>query len=224
MNWRITRKAIKTEWHASYFQGGTLEIRGGEIIDIMIAHVYGQVVEKFNGAIIVDAGGIGYEVNVPTGDFESVELHKQIKLYTFHHVRENAEELFGFSTLAAKKLFELLITVQGVGPKAALAILGLGTAEQVRNAIANSDSSYVKDASGVGKKTAERVVIDLSDKVGVPTYYSAGTVIQAELDTSDEALEALIALGYTLADANRALENVDRNLPTAERVTLALRS
>lgn len=190
----------------------------------MIAHVYGQVAEKFNGAIIVDVGGVGYEVNVPAGDFESAHLNKQIKLYTFHHVRENAEELFGFSSLAAKKLFELLITVQGVGPKAALAILGLGTAEQVRNAIANSDSSYVKGASGVGKKTAERVVIDLSDKVGAPTYYPTGVAIQTELDTSDEALEALIALGYTLADANKALENVDKDLPTAQRVTLALRS
>ena len=137
---------------------------------------------------------------------------------------KQAEELFGFSSLAAKKLFEMLITVQGVGPKAALAILSLGDAEQVRNAIANADSAFVQKASGIGKKTAERVVVDLSDKVGLPTHYGrADTPVQVELNTSDEALEALMALGYTLADATKALENVDVNLPTAQRVTEALK-
>lgn len=190
----------------------------------MIAHVRGKIAEKFAGSVIVDVQGIGYEVAVPHGDFDTLTLHDTVKLYTYHHVREQSEELFGFSSLAAKKLFELLITVQGIGPKAALAILGLGSAEHVRNAIANSDSAYVTKASGVGKKSAERVIVDLSDKVGLPTHYGrSGEPVQAELDTSDEALEALMALGYTLADATKALENIDPNLPTNRRVTEALK-
>ena len=189
----------------------------------MIAHVSGIVAEKFAGSIIVDVAGIGYEIAVPLGDYESVTLGEEVKFYTYHHVREQAEELFGFSSLAAKKLFELLITVQGVGPKAGLAILSLGTAEQVRNAIANSDAVYVTKASGVGKKTAERVVVDLADKVGLPTHYEKAAV-QTELNTNDEALEALMALGYTLADATRALENVDPTSPTSQRVREALKS
>ena len=191
----------------------------------MIAHIAGVVAEKFAGSVIVDVRGVGYELQVSIGDFEHVTLNETVKFYTYHHLREQAEDLFGFSTLAAKKLFELLITVQGIGPKAALAILSLGTAEQVRNAVANSDSAYVQKASGVGKKTAERVVIDLSDKVGLPTHYGrSGEPIQTELDTSDEALEALMALGYTLGDATKALEGVDIKLSTSQRVTQALKA
>ena len=191
----------------------------------MIAHLSGTIAEKFGaGSIVIDVHGVGYEVSVSAGDFEAVALSQDAKFYTYHHVREQAEELFGFSSLAAKKLFEMLITVQGVGPKAALAILSLGDAEQVRNAIANADSAFVQKAAGVGKKTAERVVVDLSDKVGLPTQYGrVETIVQTELNTSDEALEALMALGYTLADATKALENIDANLPTAQRVTMALK-
>lgn len=190
----------------------------------MIAHVRGTVAEKFNGAIIIDVHGVGYEVQVSLGDYESALLDADVKLFTYHHVREQSDELFGFSSLAAKKMFELLITVQGVGPKAALAILSLGNAEQVRNAIARSDTAYIAKASGVGKKTAERVAVDLHDKVGLPTNTGHPTdSIQTELDTSDEALEALIALGYTLADATKALENVDSSLPTNKRITEALK-
>ena len=191
----------------------------------MIAHLSGTIAEKFGaGSIVIDVHNVGYEVSVSAGDFEAVALDQDAKFYTYHHVREQAEELFGFSSLAAKKLFEMLITVQGVGPKAALAILSLSDAEHVRNAIANADSAFVQKAAGVGKKTAERVVVDLSDKVGLPTQYGrAAAPVQTELNTSDEALEALMALGYTLADATKALENIDVNLPTAQRVTEALK-
>lgn len=190
----------------------------------MIAHVSGTVAEKFNGILVIDVSGVGYEVSVPVGDFDAVQLNQSVKLYTYHHVREQIEELFGFSSLAAKKIFELLITVQGVGPKAALAILSLGDAENVRNAIANADSAFIQKASGIGKKTAERVVVDLSDKVGLPTHYGRKDApVQTELNTSDEALEALMALGYTLADATRALEGIDPALSTAQRVTEALK-
>ena len=190
----------------------------------MIAHVIGVVAEKFNNSVIVDVQGVGYEVSVAAGDFDQMTLEEQVKLYTYHHIREQSQELFGFSSLAAKKLFEMLITVQGVGPKAALAILGLADAETVRNAIANSDSAFITKASGVGKKTAERVAVDLSDKVGMPIVYrqtaqAAPDVVPA----NDEALEALMALGYTLNDATKALQDVPADLATAQRVTLALK-
>ena len=188
----------------------------------MIAHVSGVVAEKFGSSVIVDVHDIGYEVQVPAGDFETALLGEPVKFYTYHHIREQSQDLFGFSSLAVKKLFELLITVQGVGPKAALAILSVGDGEQVRNAIANGDSGFVAKANGVGKKIAERVVVDLSDKVGlaVTVAHASGAVTTP---AGDEALEALMALGYNLNDAMGALEHVPRDLTTAERVTLALR-
>lgn len=189
----------------------------------MIAHVFGIVAEKFANSIIVDVHDIGYEVQVPSGDFDHALLGEQIKLFTYHHIREQSQELFGFSTLTAKKLFELLITVQGVGPKAALAILSLDESEIVRNAIAHSDSGFITKASGVGKKTAERVVVDLSDKVGLAVAVAHATGA-AMTPAGDEALEALMALGYNLNDAMSALESVDTNLPTAQRVTMALKA
>lgn len=190
----------------------------------MIAHIAGQVDEKFAGSVIIDVQGVGYEIAVAAHDYDAMQIGGAVKLYTYHHIREQAQELFGFSSRAAKKLFELLITVQGVGPKAALAILSLGEAEQVRNALANADAAFIQKASGVGKKTAERVVVDLRDKVGVPTYYAThDALVQAELDTNDEALEALVVLGYTLADATKALAHIDTSLPTAQRVTMALK-
>lgn len=189
----------------------------------MIAHVKGTVAEKFIGAVIVDVGGVGYEIQVPAGDFEQALLDSEVKFYTYHHVREQSDELFGFSSLAAKKLFELLISVQGVGPKAALAILSLSSSEQVRNAIASSDAAFIAKASGVGKKTADRVVVDLSDKVGLPTVYVAASPAQPDTLVNDEALEALMALGYSLADGMKALEGVDTSVSTAERVREALK-
>lgn len=189
----------------------------------MIAHVSGVVAEKFANAVIVDVHDVGYEVQVPLGDYEQAILGESVKFYTYHHIREQSQDLYGFSSLAAKKLFELLITVQGVGPKAALAILSLGDSETVRNSIASSDSGFISKASGVGKKTAERVVVDLSDKVGLAV--SVAHAAHALAPTAgDEALEALMALGYSLNDAIAALEGVPPSLPTAERVTQALRS
>ena len=191
----------------------------------MIAHVYGVVVEKFGpSSLIVDVNGVGYEIMVATGDFDATLLESTTKFYTYHHIREQSQELFGFSSLVAKKLFELLITVQGIGPKAALAILSIGDPETVRNAIANSDAVYITRATGVGKKTAERVVVDLSDKVGhaIATDLNSFGMTNV-ISKSDEALEALMALGYNLNDATKSLEGISTELSTAARVTQALK-
>lgn len=190
----------------------------------MIAHVSGVVAEKFNSSIIVDVHGVGYEVAVAAGDYEQALLNEPVKFYTYHHIREQSQELFGFTSLAAKKLFELLITVQGVGPKAALAILSLGDSEVVRNAIANGDAAFITKATGVGKRIAERVVVDLTDKVGLAIRTDVTpTGVSQQLSHTDEALEALMALGYSLNDATRALEGVPMDLSTADRVTQALK-
>lgn len=188
----------------------------------MIAHLRGKVTEKVGTTIVLDVAGVGYEVMVSAQDIEVFGFDEQVKIYTYHHVREQAEDLFGFSSLEAKKLFELLITVQGIGPKAAMSILSLGPAPAVRNAIASSDSAFISKAAGVGKKSADRVIVDLADKVGFPTAEADISALTAN-PTADEALEALMALGYNLNDASRALADVDKKLPVGERVRLALK-
>ena len=190
----------------------------------MIAHLFGKISEKFLDTLIIDVNGVGYEVSVSSLDSENVNLGDDVKFYTYHQVRENAEELYGFSSLAAKKLFELLISVQGVGPKAAMNILSLAPPEDVRNAIANTDAGFVSKATGVGKKSAERVIVDLRDKVGTPTHYGAtDTIAPTPAKENDEALDALIALGFPLKEATLALDDIDPTLPTPERVRLALK-
>lgn len=191
----------------------------------MIAHIKGLVEEKFGGnGLIVDVSGVGYEIMVSALDFESVNLGEECKFFTYHVVRENAEELYGFSSLVAKKLFEMLISVQGVGPKAGMAILSLAETEEVRNAIANADSGFVAKASGVGKKSAERIIVDLKDKVGIPSKYGVSEVkTSLKHDKPDDAVDALIALGFTLKEAMSALEGVDVSLPVEKRIEYALK-
>ncbi len=187
----------------------------------MIAHVSGEVVEKFDGTLIIDVGGLGYEVLVAVDDFDHAKLHDRVKLYVHDHLRENAHDLFGFVSLAAKKLFQMLITVSGVGPRMALNILSLGSAEQVRSAIANDDVSYVQQAAGVGKRIAERVTNELHDKVGLPTLQFAGS--PAKASGSDDALDALVALGYSLQHATHALSKVDAGQDIQARIKQALK-
>jgi Holliday junction DNA helicase RuvA len=194
----------------------------------MIGLIRGKIVEKFGASVVVEVGsaesGVGYEVFVSATDFAKFGLEDFAKFYVFHSVRENSEELYGFSSLVAKRIFELLLTVQGVGPKAALAILSLDEPEKVRNVIANDDAKFIAGAAGVGKKTAERVVLDLREKVGLPTkvYDKSGEVF-AKNPQEDEALDALMALGFTLADGTKMLENVSRELSTEGRIREALK-
>lgn len=192
----------------------------------MIAHLRGTITEILPASVIIDVGGVGYEVIISAPDAEQIHLDDQYKFYTYHAIRENGEDLYGFSSLAAKRLFEMLISVNGIGPKAAINILSLGTPEEVRNAIANTDAAFISKASGVGKKSAERVIVDLRDKVGAPSRYGTTetkfTIPSAQ--PNDMALDALIALGFPLKEASAALAEVDPNLPTEERIRLALKN
>ena len=192
----------------------------------MIAHINGEIAEKSASSVIVDVHGVGYEMALTAPDFDAVVVGETEKFYTYHSVRENGEDLYGFLSLAAKKLFELLISVNGVGPKAGMAILSLAAPEDVRNAIANADVAFISKASGVGKKSAERVIVDLRDKVGLPSHVGAVEVftpVNGLKPEKDEALDALIALGFPLKEATEALEKVDKNLSVEERIKAALR-
>ncbi len=190
----------------------------------MIAHVSGVLAEKFLSSVIVDVGGVGYEVFVSALDYETATLNEPIKFYTHHHVREQEQALFGFTALSAKRLFELLTSVQGIGPKAALAILSLAPSEQVRSAIANGDVSFIQKASGVGKRSAERVIVDLKDKVGLPSSNYAHSPTAGSISViQDDALDALMALGFSLNDASQALQDIDGSFSVEERVRLALK-
>jgi Holliday junction DNA helicase RuvA len=192
----------------------------------MIATLRGLVTEKLADTVIVEAGGVGYGLLVTVEDYGSLQLEQTAKLYVYEHIRETAHDLFAFTKLDTKNLFEQLLTVNGVGPKMALSILSIGSAAAVRTAIAAGDTKYISQATGVGKRVAERVVVDLKDKVGlVGVDLSATGLLQSEAAlSSDEAVQALMSLGYQAADAAKALEQVDDALPTEERVKQALRA
>lgn len=182
--------------------------------------------EKLLDAAVIDAGGVGYGVFVTSEDYGRLAQGQRVKVYIYEHIREASHDLFGFISLDTKRLFEQLLGVNGVGPKMALSVLSIGNTDQVRAAIAGGDVKFIQRASGVGKRVAERIVVDLKDKVGPEAVdLSATGMLQSDnLLLKDEAVEALVALGFTPQDASKALQTVDPKLPTEERVKLALKA
>jgi Holliday junction DNA helicase RuvA len=185
----------------------------------MIAHIAGEVTDKSINSVVVDVNGIGYEVYVSERDIENVPSSGKIMLFTHFAVRENAQELYGFMIAESKRLFELLLGVSGVGPKVAMSIAGLGTAAEVKSAIASSNVAYIQSASGVGKRGAEKVIVELKDKVGVT---GDDSFVVDQLNESDDAAAALVALGYSATEATKALSNIDASLDVEARVKAAL--
>jgi len=190
----------------------------------MIATLEGKVLEKIGVTVVMSCNGIGYGVLVPFEDFGALHPGERAKLYIHESIRENAHDLFGFRSKEAKALFEQLLSVKGIGPKTALSILSVASVAQVRRAIAEGDIKFISQAVGVGKKAAERVVVDLKDKVGLLAAQDATDFLTASADPNDEALQGLVALGYSVADAAEALKKVDRKLPPAERIKQALKT
>ncbi len=190
----------------------------------MIATVRGEVTEKIGGLVIVEAGGVGYGFYVTPEDHGGLKVGEPAKLYVHEHIRENAYDLYGFRETATKELFEQLLEVNGVGPKMALAILSIGSGEEVRASIAGGDTSFLQSAPGVGKRVAERLVVDLKDKVGVVATGIMEALLKSSNVQHDEAAQALIALGYNVSDAAQALADIDESLSTEERVKQALKS
>jgi Holliday junction DNA helicase RuvA len=190
----------------------------------MIATLHGTVSEKLADMVVLDVRGVGYGLQVTAEDFGRLVSGEEAKLYVYEHIREQAYDLFGFVLADTKKLFEQLLGVKNVGPKVALAVLDIGTAPAVRGAIAAGDVKLLQSAKGVGKRAAEQIVVELRDKVGLAASETAeGIVGRPGINTQDEAVEALISLGYSPQDATVALKNIDPTLSTEERIKLALK-
>ncbi|HEX9153514.1 MAG TPA: Holliday junction branch migration protein RuvA [Candidatus Saccharimonadales bacterium] len=191
----------------------------------MIATLTGKVAEKIGDLVVIDANGVGYGVLVTNEDFGRLATGNSAKVYVHEHIRENSYDLFGFVALDTMQLFEQLLNVNGVGPKMALSVLSVGSAGEVRRAIACGDTKFIQQASGVGKRVAERIVVDLKDKVGlVGVDLSSTGMLQSDtLLRQDEAVEALISLGYSAQDAAAALAQVPADLSTEDRIKQALK-
>ena len=191
----------------------------------MIATLSGIVTEKLADVVVLDVQGVGYGVFVTTEDYGALAQNKPVKMYIYEHIREQQHDLFAFRSLDSKQLFEQLLSVNGVGPKMALSVMSVGNAGEVRGAIASGNLKFIQQANGVGKRVAERVVVELKDKVGLSGVDLASTgILQSEsVVRGDEAAEALIALGYTPQDAAAALRAIDPKLSVEQRVTQALK-
>jgi holliday junction DNA helicase RuvA len=191
----------------------------------MIATLRGSVSEKPLDSVVLDVAGVGYGLYVTAEDYGRLEQGQPVKVYVYEHIREQSHDLFGFVKIDTKQLFEQLLGVNGVGPKMALNVLSIGSSNDVRIAIAGGDVKFIQQATGVGKKVAERIVVELKDKVGLAGVDLALTgMLQGEgLLMKDEAVEALVSLGYTAQDASVALQKIDATLPAEERIRLALK-
>ena len=181
----------------------------------MIAYVKGILEEVTEGNVVVEVGGIGYNVRISAGTMDRLPgLHQEVKLYTYTYVREDTFCLYGFLTKDDLQIFKLLITVNGVGPKGALGILSVMSAQDLRFAILSADGRMIAKAPGIGKKTAERVILDLKDKVTLEEAMESGMEAamqpenSAESGARSEAVEALVALGYSATEALKAVKQV----------------
>lgn len=198
----------------------------------MIGFIRGILAEKGNGYIIVDVNGVGYEIYVPanSGAYTAAE-NSEVMIYTAMMVREDDVSLYGFSRKGELEAFRKLITVSGVGAKAAISILSAFTLEQLNQAIVFEDAKTLTKANGIGKKTAERIVLELKDKFSVEGQVDVSQDAQeltAEASGAArgraEAVNALIALGYSRGEATSALASVTENdLSVEEYIRLALK-
>jgi len=183
----------------------------------MIGSIRGKIIFKTEKFLIVETSGIGYKISVsPETLSKAKKSGEEIFLWIHTHVREDALDLYGFLSQEELEFFEMLINVSGIGPKGALSILGITSIEILRKAISIGDTSYLTKISGIGRKTAEKIVIELRDKVGKELE---GSSLQVELD----ALEALKSLGYSAIEARDALKKVSADANTNTKIREALK-
>lgn len=181
----------------------------------MISRLRGTAVGRSGDRIVLDVGGVGYSLAVTPTASRLAEGGGEVALETYLHVREDALQLYGFGEPAERELFEHLLAVSGVGPKVALAIVSGSPPADLRRAIALEDTARFEAIPGIGKKTAQRVVLELKEKLGTVTEPPATGHLGAR--------EALVELGYSVVEAERALARVDPQLPVEEQVRQALR-
>lgn len=193
----------------------------------MYYYIKGTLVQKGENYIVVDANGVGYMIYTSlTSLADSREAGQEITVYTYLHVREDVMDLFGFTSLEEKNMFLHLISVSGVGPKAALSILSVVTPEKFAVAVVTNDVKTITKASGVGPKMAQRVILELKDKLKTEELDISLDDDFADIasDNRSEAISALMVLGYSSADAQKAVKGIDGSLEVEEIIKKALGS
>lgn len=182
----------------------------------MIASVAGRIISKGLDHLVVEAGGIGYLIFTTTDVLANFSVDDEIKLLTHLVVREDAQALYGFSKSAELRLFSMLISVSGVGPRIALAVLSSGRVEELRSAIGRGDSAIFTAISGIGKKTAERIILELKSKI-------TDLVDSKDGSSSADIINALANLGYNMYEIREVLGKLPLNMPIEERLKEALK-
>lgn len=186
----------------------------------MISHLKGKIILKKEKFIIISTGNVGYKIFI-ISDYG--EVGKEVELFTYLNVREDALTLYGFAEYKQLELFELLISVTGIGPKAGMGILSLADPETIKIAIAKGDSNILTRVSGIGKKTAERVILELGNKFTVSDVENMEEKTK-EIGNHSDALDALISLGYSPSDAKKALANISPEIKdVGEKIKKALK-
>lgn len=181
----------------------------------MISFIRGKIVDSSETSLILENGGIGYEIFMTGASMEKALREKEeIKIHTYFHIREDAMQLYGFLTKDDLQIFRLLLGVNGIGPKAALGILAALSADELRFAVLSDDVKTISRAPGIGKKTAQKLILELKDKLKLEDAFEAKlSHVEADaevssFDGSKEAVEALVALGYSSTEALRAVRKV----------------
>jgi len=189
----------------------------------MYAYIKGQLEEVGDQWVVIEASHIGYHIIVPTSMLNALpSIGDPIKLYTYLHVREDEMTLFGFITKEDKYIFKKLITVNGIGPKSGLGVLSVMTGQELRIAVLTEDINSICQAPGIGKKTAQKLILDLKDKFKIDgkdsgIFTQTSQLVEGMQTSTQEAIEALIGLGYTNQEAYRSVKGLE-HLPTVEAV------
>jgi len=191
----------------------------------MFYHIEGTVADVDQNLAVIDCGGVGYALNTTANTLSRLEPGKKAKLYVFDYVKEDCFELYGFFTKSEKRCFEMLITVSGVGPKAAISILSATTPETLAMAVMNGDEKVLTSAQGVGKKIAQRVILELKDKIAKEAGAADFTMPAAAAVSADgaanDAVAAMTVLGYSSAEISAALKDMDITGMSAENIIKA---
>lgn len=181
----------------------------------MIGFLKGEVAGIYDGSIVLEVGGVGYNIFMPQSNIDAIRgLSQELKVYTYLSVREDAMWLYGFLTKDDLDFFKQLIQVNGIGPKGALGILSVMSVSDLRFAILSSDAKTISKCPGIGAKTAQRIILDLKDKIDLADAFEhqvshSGTEEDGVTGIRQEAVEALCALGYSATDAMRACKSVE---------------
>lgn len=185
----------------------------------MITHIRGKLVEKNPTEVVIECNGIGYAINISLHTYSQIPDEEAIKLYTYLQVKEDSHTLFGFSSLAEREIFKMLISVSGVGASIARTMLSSLNPKQVREGIATSDVALIQSIKGIGAKTAQRVILDLKDKILKVYDIDEISVVQNNT-VKDEALSALEVLGFVKKQAERVVDKIIATQPEANVETI----